>query len=219
MVHIEHYCFAGLLLLLIGCKSNTQSKQEEETVAAHPNIVVIYMDDLGYGDMSAYGATEISTPHMDRLANEGIRFTNGYASSATCTPSRYALLTGTYPWRNKNAKILPGTAPLLIDTAQMTLPKMLQQQGYYTGIVGKWHLGLGSGNVNWNEKISPSPNEVGFDYSHILAATQDRVPTVYIENGHVVNLDPNDPIAVDYQHNFEGEPTGKDNPEIGRAHV
>nr|WP_245553369.1 arylsulfatase [Echinicola vietnamensis] len=214
MVHIEHYCFAGLLLLLIGCKSNTQSKQEEETVAAHPNIVVIYMDDLGYGDMSAYGATEISTPHMDRLANEGIRFTNGYASSATCTPSRYALLTGTYPWRNKNAKILPGTAPLLIDTAQMTLPKMLQQQGYYTGIVGKWHLGLGSGNVNWNEKISPSPNEVGFDYSHILAATQDRVPTVYIENGHVVNLDPNDPIAVDYQHNFEGEPTGKDNPEM-----
>nr|WP_229239845.1 arylsulfatase [Echinicola soli] len=198
----------------MACDSNKQSKQVEESSPDHPNIVVIYMDDLGYGDMSAYGATEISTPNMDKLANEGVRFTNGYASSATCTPSRYALLTGMYPWRNKDAKILPGTAPLLIDTAQMTLPKMLKQHGYYTGIVGKWHLGLGNGNVDWNQKISPSPNEVGFDYSHILAATQDRVPTVYIENGHVVNLDPSDPVEVDYQKNFEGEPTGKDNPEM-----
>ncbi|WP_186758037.1 sulfatase family protein [Echinicola salinicaeni] len=197
----------------VACSSKTQTETTEAEVSK-PNIIVIYMDDLGYGDVSAYGATEINTPNMDKLANGGIRFTNGYASSATCTPSRYALLTGMYPWRNKNAKILPGTAPLLISTEQMTLPKMLKEQGYYTGIVGKWHLGLGNGNVNWNEKISPSPNEVGFDYSHILAATQDRVPTVYIEDGHVVNLDPNDPIEVSYSKNFEGEPTGKDNPEL-----
>ncbi|AWW29081.1 arylsulfatase [Echinicola strongylocentroti] len=206
-------CFLLLLSVLLACNQK-KGTEDQVTAKTQPNIIVIYMDDLGYGDMSAYGATEISTPNMDRLANEGVRFTNGYASSATCTPSRYALLTGTYPWRNKDAKILPGTAPLLIDTAQMTLPKMLKQQGYYTGIVGKWHLGLGSGNVDWNQKISPSPNEVGFDYSHILAATQDRVPTVYIEDGYVVNLDPNDPIEVDYQKNFEGEPTGKDNPEM-----
>lgn len=179
-----------------------------------PNIVVIYMDDLGYGDVSAYGATEISTPNMDKIVNGGVRFTQGYASSATCTPSRYAILTGVYPWRNKDAKILPGTAPLVIDTAQLTLPKMLKNQGYQTGIVGKWHLGLGNGNVNWNEHVSPGPNEVGFDYSYILAATQDRVPTVYIENGNVVGLDPNDPIQVSYQENFEGEPTGKENPEL-----
>ena len=172
------------------------------------------MDDLGYGDLSAYGATEIQTPNIDRLANEGVMFTDGHASSATCTPSRYALLTGVYPWRNKDAKILPGTAPLIIDTAQVTIPKMLKQQGYYTGVVGKWHLGLGNGLVDWNKHVSPGPNEVGFDYSYIMAATQDRVPTVYLENGMVQGLDPNDPIEIDYEKNFEGEPTGKDNPEL-----
>lgn len=190
---------------------------QEETGATEkelPNIVFIYADDLGYGDVGAYGATEMKTPNIDRLANGGVRFTNGYASSATCSPSRYALLTGQYPWRNARAKILPGTAPLLIDTAQLTLPKLLSEEGYHTGIVGKWHLGLGHGNVNWNERIGPGPNEVGFDYSYIMAATQDRVPTVYIEDGHVVRLDPKDPIQIDYKKNFEGEPTGKDNPEL-----
>ncbi|WP_290477555.1 MULTISPECIES: arylsulfatase [unclassified Leeuwenhoekiella] len=182
--------------------------------AAKPNIVIIYADDLGYGDLSSYGAKALHTPNMDRLVNGGVKFTNGYASSATCSPSRFALLTGMYPWRNANAKILPGTAPLLIDTTQMTLPKILKEQGYQTGIVGKWHLGLGNGNVDWNGKINPGPNEVGFDYSYIMAATQDRVPTVYIKNGRVENLDPNDPIQVDYEKNFEGEPTGLDNPEL-----
>ncbi|MFC4871759.1 sulfatase family protein [Negadavirga shengliensis] len=184
---------------------------------ALPNIVIIYMDDLGYGDVGAYGATEINTPNMDRLANGGVRFTNGYATSATCTPSRYAILTGRYPWRNSEAKILSGTAPLLISTDQLTLPKMLKERGYHTGVVGKWHLGLGMGNVDWNQRISPGPNEVGFDYAYIMAATQDRVPTVYIENGQVEGLDPNDPIQVDYDNNFEGEPTGRDNPELLRV--
>ena len=202
-----------LLLIICGCSSGTVT-EESKIPSELPNIVVIYMDDLGYGDVSAYGATEIVTPNMDKLINGGVRFTNGYASSATCTPSRYALLTGVYPWRNKNARILSGTAPLVIDTNQITIPKMLKSRGYYTGIVGKWHLGLGDGNVDWNDHISPGPNEVGFDYSHILAATQDRVPTVYIENGDVVGLDPNDPIQVSYRENFEGEPTGKENPEL-----
>jgi len=179
-----------------------------------PNIIIIYMDDLGYGDVGAYGATELKTPNFDKLADAGIIFTNGHASSATCTPSRYALLTGQYPWRNKNAKILPGSAPLLIDTDQMTLPKMLKQEGYHTGIVGKWHLGLGRGNVDWNERVSPGPNEVGFDYSFIMAATQDRTPTVYLENGYVVGLEEDDPLLVSYQQNFKGEPTGKDNSEL-----
>jgi len=165
--------------------------------------------------MGAYGAAaNLKTPNMDKLAKEGMMFTNGYATSATCSPSRYALLTGVYPWRNKNAKILPGTAPLLIGTEQMTLPKMLGEKGYHTGVVGKWHLGLGTGHVNWNEKIGPGPNEVGFDYSYIMAATQDRVPTVYIENGKVVRLDPNDPIEIDYKKNFEGQPNGVDNQDM-----
>jgi arylsulfatase A-like enzyme len=179
-----------------------------------PNIIIVYLDDLGYGDMSAYGATEIRTPNMDRLANEGIRFTNGYSSSATSTPSRYALLTGEYPWRNKSAQILPGSAPLIIDTTKSTIPKMLKEQGYYTGVIGKWHLGLGIGNVDWNKKISPGPNELGFDYSFIMAATQDRTPTVYLENGYVYGLEVTDPLFVNYEHNFEGEPTGLENPEL-----
>lgn len=204
-------CFAGLAACKNLPKGSTASLSNE---ARKPNIVIIYTDDLGYGDVGAYGATEIKTPNLDNLAKGGIKFTNGYASSATCTPSRYALLTGTYPWRNKDAKILPGTAPLLIDTAQATLPKMLKSKGYHTGIVGKWHLGLGTGVVNWNTRVAPGPNEVGFDYSYIMAATQDRVPTVYIKNGYVENLDPNDPIEVSYEKNFEGQPTGKDNPEL-----
>jgi arylsulfatase A-like enzyme len=208
------YLLTAMVFLLASCQSKKEETPVQEETSDRPNIVIIYADDLGYGELGAYGATELETPNLDKLANGGMRFTNGYASSATCTPSRYALLTGTYPWRNKSARILPGTAPLIIDTAQMTVPKMLKKEGYATGIVGKWHLGLGDGNVDWNQHISPGPNEVGFDHSFIMAATQDRVPTVYIENGEVVNLDPNDPIEVDYQKNFPGEPTGKDNPEL-----
>ena len=209
-MHRDFLTVLVLILIHVACSNKSDSKSKYEL----PNIVIIYADDLGYGDVSAYGATEIQTPNIDRLANGGIRFTSGYATSATCSPSRYALLTGTYPWRNKDAKVLPGTAPLLIDTAQATLPGMLKIHRYSTGIVGKWHLGLGDGNIDWNQQIAPGPNEVGFDYSYILAATQDRVPTVYIENGYVVGLEPNDPIFVDYNKNFEGEPTGLDNPEL-----
>ena len=144
--------FVASQATLISCNSSRKQAEEKQP----PNIIIIYADDLGYGDVGAYGATEMKTPNIDRLAKGGVQFTNGYASSATCSPSRYALLTGEYPWRNKNAKILTGTAPLLIDTKQKTIPKMLRDKGYYTGIVGKWHLGLGEGNVDWNQRISRS---------------------------------------------------------------
>lgn len=206
-----------LTLLFVSCdkkelqevvKSDSNSKTEK------PNIILVYMDDLGYGDISAYGATELNTPNMDKLANGGVKFTNGFATSATCTPSRYAVMTGIYPWRNDKAQILPGSAPLIIDTAQVTLPKVLKESGYETAIIGKWHLGLGYGELDWNGHVSPGPNELGFDHSYIMAATQDRVPTVYIDNGYVDNLDPNDPIEVNYEENFKGEPTGYNNPEL-----
>jgi len=203
-----------LLISTLSILNSCNASQIQGEDSALPNVVIIYADDLGYGDVSAYGATEITTPNIDRLAKGGVRFTNGYSSSATCSPSRYALLTGGYPWRNEKARILDGTAPLLISTEQMTLPKMFKERGYHTGIVGKWHLGLGDGHVDWNEQIAPGPNEVGFDYAYIMAATQDRVPTVYIENGKVVRSDPNDPIEISYRDNFPGEPTGKDNPEM-----
>lgn len=203
----------GAAMMLLSCGTN-KKQAEKAAQPEKPNIVIIYLDDLGYGDVGAYGATAIKTPHIDNLAENGVRFTTGYATSATCTPSRYAILTGEYPWRNESAKILPGSAPLIIDTAKVTLPAMLKEQGYHTGVVGKWHLGLGLGDVDWNKRVSPGPNEVGFDYAFILAATQDRTPTVYLENGYVVGLDPDDPIEVSYEKNFEGEPTGLENPEL-----
>ncbi|HSR59396.1 MAG TPA: arylsulfatase [Robiginitalea sp.] len=204
--------FAASAVSLSACQPSAKSP-ENEPARPLPNIVLIYLDDLGYGDTGAYGATALATPNIDSLAAGGLRFTDGYAASATCTPSRFALLTGMYPWREKEARILPGNAPLLIDTAQLTLPALLKKQGYQTGIVGKWHLGLGDGQMDWNGRIGPGPNELGFDHSYILAATQDRVPTVYIQNGAVVGFDPNDPISVDYKENFPGEPTALDHPE------
>lgn len=207
------------ILVLISCINDNKTQPTDEIAqneSKKPNIVIIYLDDLGYGDLSTYGAKGIKTLNIDKLANEGIKFTNGYATSATCTPSRYGLMTGVYPWKNNDAKILTGNAPLIIDTLQITIPKLLKEKGYYTGVIGKWHLGLGNGVVDWNKKITPGPNEVGFDYSYIMAATQDRVPTVYIDNGYVVNLDQDDPIEIDYERNFDEQPTGKNNPELLR---
>ncbi|MFR9592491.1 MAG: sulfatase-like hydrolase/transferase, partial [Rikenellaceae bacterium] len=172
----------------------TSCAQQTAEQPTKPNVIVILADDLGYGDVSAYGSSTISTPNIDRLANEGVSFTNGYATSATSTPSRYALFTGSYPWKNPNAKILPGDAPLLIGVDQFTMPKMMQSAGYTTAAIGKWHLGMGVGNVNWNETITPGAREIGFDYSCLIAATNDRVPTVFVENGDVVGLEKDDPI-------------------------
>lgn len=179
-----------------------------------PNVLLIVADDLGKGDVSTYGSESIHTPNIDAIAQSGICFNNGYASSATSTPSRYALFTGMYPFKNPRAVILPGNAPLIIEKDQPTMPKMFQAEGYSTAAIGKWHLGMGDGNVDWNTQITPCANDVGFDYSCVVAATNDRVPTVYVQNGLVEGLDPQDPIQVSYKHNFKGEPTAGDNPEL-----
>ncbi len=204
-----------IALFAFACKPEVKKAQEKTAQKiTKPNIIIIYADDLGFGDVSSYGATELKTVNMDRIGEQGIRFTNGYATSPTCTPSRFSMLSGIYPFRSKRAQILPGNASLLFDTSKQTLPSMLQKAGYTTGVVGKWHLGLGDKNLDWNGKITPGPREIGFDYSYIMASTNDRVPSVYVKNHHIDGLDPSDPIAVSYKKNFEGEPTGKDNPEL-----
>ena len=173
-------------------------------------IVLLYEDDLGYGDVGCYGAKKIKTPVIDTLAKEGVKCTNAYATTAMCTPSRFAMMTGMYPWRQANTNILPGDASLIIDTEKPTMPRLLQEAGYKTGIFGKWHLGMGKGDIDWNKEIDHGPKEVGFDKSFMMAATGDRVPCVYIEDGKVKDLDPNDPIEVSYKQPFPGEVTGKD---------
>ena len=187
--------------------------------ASAPNILFIMADDLGFGDPACYGGTGVKTPSMDRLAKEGLRFTDAHATSATCTPSRYAFLTGEYPWRKAGTGVLPGDAALVIEPTQTTLATVLKQVGYRTGVVGKWHLGLGAkGGPDWNGHIRPGPSELGFDYSFLMPATGDRVPCVFVENQRVVGLDPNDPIRVSFGAPVGNEPTGKKNPELLKLH-
>jgi arylsulfatase A len=183
--------------------------------AEQPNVIILYADDLGYGDLSCYGATKVRTPNIDRLAENGLRFTNGHAAASTCTPSRYSLLTGKYAWRKKGTNILPGNASLIIPTDGSTLPAIFKKSGYTTAAIGKWHLGLGNGGEpDWNGEIKPGPNETGFDYAYFFPATADRVPTVFIENSRVVALDTTDPIAVNYERKIGNDPTGKEHPEL-----
>ncbi|MEO6282109.1 MAG: arylsulfatase [Dyadobacter sp.] len=208
----KYFQFLTCILVAVLCMPAIVLGQKKQK----PNVIFIYADDVGYGDLSSYGATKISTPNIDRLAKEGIRFTNAHATSATCTPSRFALMTGKYPWRQKGTGVLPGDASLIIPTENLTLPRVFQNAGYKTASVGKWHLGLGENNkqINWNKPITKGPNETGFDYAFFFPATSDRVPTVFIENHEVQGLDSEDPIEVDYSKKIGNEPTGKENPEL-----
>lgn len=181
-----------------------------------PNVVLIYADDLGFGDLGCYGAKNVRTPAVDRLATEGLSFTNAHAAAATSTPSRYGLLTGRYAWRDPGTDVAAGNAAMIIKPTQFTMADMFKSVGYTTGAIGKWHLGLGdkTGEQDWNAPLPAALGDLGFDYSYIMAATADRVPCVFIENGQVVDWDSEAPIQVSYTENFEGEPTGRDNPEL-----
>ncbi len=183
-----------------------------------PNIVLIIADDLGFGDAACYGGKGVDTPHIDQLAARGLRFTQAYAPSSTCTPSRYALMTGEYGWRQppKQTAILDGDAPAAIASETFTLPRLLQRAGYATALIGKWHLGLGDGRtpVDFNAEIKPGPLEIGFDSAFFIPATVDRVPCVFIENHRVFQLDPQDPIAVSYVKRIGTDAVGHESPGL-----
>lgn len=215
MKDAQLWCELGLgAAALTGCaggirKVNLNSPQR-------PNIVLIVADDLGYGDLSCYGMTRIQTPNVDALARNGLLFTDAHAVASTSTPSRYSLFTGHYSWRRSDTGIAPGNAGMIIRPEQETMADMLKRAGYTTGAIGKWHLGLGdqTGTQDWNAEVTPGPRDIGFDYSYLMAATGDRVPCVWMDNQRVANYDASAPIYISYQTPFEGEPLGKDHPEL-----
>lgn len=218
-MNIIHPNYFNLISSAIGILSVINPRMAKAQVPERPNIIIIYADDLGYGDVSSYGAHRINTPNIDRAANQGLRFTNAHCTSATSTPSRYSLLTGEYAWRKKGTGVLPGDASAIIQPGRTTLASVLKNAGYATGVVGKWHLGLGPhGGPDWNGEITSGPMDIGFDYNFIIPATGDRVPCVFIENRKVVGLDPNDPITVNYKENVGNEPTGREHPELLKMH-
>ena len=202
-------------ILLSSALADTTSSSSENLQKKPRAILLFLADDLGYNDTSTCG-TGALTPNVQRLADQGLLFTDAHSTNSVCTPSRYSLLTGQYAWRQKGTGILPGDAALIIPTRDKaaTLGTLMQQAGYRTAAIGKWHLGLGRGNINWNKPISPAPADIGFDYSFIMAATGDRVPCVYVENGAVKGLDAKDPIRVNYRgKTYPGEKTALTHPE------
>lgn len=177
--------------------------------AEKPNLIVIMADDLGFGDISCNGSTTIQTPNIDRVAAEGLRFTSGYCSASTCTPTRYSFLTGTYALRVNGTGIAPPNGPALIKPGTPTIASLLKAQGYATAVIGKWHLGLGSPKPDWNGEIKPGPLEIGFDHCLLLPTTNDRVPQVFVEDHRVRNLDPADPLWVGDHKPSPDHPTGE----------
>ena len=181
-------------------------------MASKPNVIVIMADDLGFGDIGCYGAKpkNLKTPHIDQLAKEGLRFTSGYCSASTCTPTRYSFLTGNYAFRRAGTGIAPPNGPSIIQPGEKTIGDLLKRAGYKTAVIGKWHLGLGAPGKgpDWNGELKPGPREIGFDYNFLLPTTNDRVPQVYVENSRVLNLDPSDPLWVGMKKPSEDHPTG-----------
>jgi len=168
-----------------------------EAAEQPPNVVLIFADDLGYGDVGCYGATKVKTPHIDQLATEGRRFTDAHSSSAVCTPSRYGLLTGEYPYRKGIWGPCSHTAPLLIDTKKLTLAELFKNKGYATSCFGKWHLGFGTSKTDWNKPLRPGPLELGFDYYFGVPKVNSGFPYVFVENDRIVGWDPEDPLVYD----------------------
>ncbi|NQX02949.1 arylsulfatase [bacterium] len=201
-IHWYPTCLAALVLMTGLASAEPKSP---------PNVIVILSDDVGWGDLGCYGATQIKTPNLDALARDGMRFTDAHASAAVCTPTRFSMLTGQYSWRvdaiGLNKGVANGASPLLIPVRAVTLPKILKSAGYRTAAVGKWHLGFGNSKPDYNQDLSPGPLEIGFDEFFGFPATNDRVPTVLVRDHRVLNLDPNDSIEYTYQ-----APTEPDSP-------
>ena len=186
--------------------------------AARPNLVLILCDDLGYGDVACNNPdSKISTPNLNRLARQGMSFTDAHTPSAVCTPTRYGLLTGRYCWRSRLKRgVLNGYGEPLIEQDRRTVASFLKQQGYTCGIVGKWHLGLnlaktGSGNeIDPTQPVDDGPNQRGFDFSYIIPASLDFPPYVYIHNGRITAMSTVEQAAQQFPAYLRRGPRGND---------
>jgi arylsulfatase A-like enzyme len=187
------YFFLLLVSILSACRQNTQP----------PNVIIIFTDDLGYGDLGCYGATKINTPNIDELANEGRRFTDAHTASAACSPSRYSLLTGEYAFRNDYYWPVFFESGLTIEESKTTLADVFKKAGYATACIGKWHLGFGTDSPDWNGELKPGPLELGFDYYYGVPVVNSHPPFVYVENHKVVGLVPEDPLVFGKRANTE----------------
>lgn len=196
----KHFIYyVGFLLIIIGHFQCTQISSKSSK-NERPNVLLINVDDLGYGDIGVYGAKLVNTPNMDQLAEEGTIFTDFHSASAVCSPSRYALITGTYPARRDLFGALFLREPLHVDTARLTIAKVMKQAGYSTAAIGKWHLGFGSEKpLDWNKPLKPGPLELGFDYYFGVPVLNSHPPFVYVENHHVFGYDPEDPFEYGKQ--------------------
>lgn len=178
------------VLLLVACSGDKNAQEL-------PNIVYILTDDMGYGDVSALNEHAAwKTVNMDRLASEGMVFTDAHSSSSVCTPTRYGILTGRYSWRTRlKRSVLGGRSKPLIGKDRITIASFLKDHGYETACIGKWHLGLGwqfypgkKDSINFSRPLTDTPNDHGFDYSYIIPASLDMSPYVYVENDHSTTL-------------------------------
>lgn len=192
---MKHACFAIVIIVLFASSFNASAVQHP----GKPNIIFIMADDMGIGNWSCYGATKITTKHCDRLAAEGMRFTRAHTPSAVCSPTRYSVLTGTYPWRGARVpRHLIATEPLVIADGEHTVASLLQARGYATAAIGKWHLGVGRVDpIDWNKPLSPGPNDVGFDYYFGMITSHNQPPFVWTENNQIVGKGAVDEIFVE----------------------
>ncbi len=182
-----------------------------------PNVVIINADDLGYGDLSCYGATHVQTTRIDQLAAEGRRFTDAHSASAVCTPSRYCLITGEYAFRGDHWSPVFLKVGLIIDPEQTTIADIMKRAGYATACIGKWHLGFGKETPDWNGDLKPGPLELGFDYYYGVPVVNSHPPFVYVENHRVVGLVPEDPFVYGQRANTQVFPEKRKLDDIGGA--
>ena len=186
-------------ILSIGISSQFSAKSafarlagEATQSSSRPNIVFILADDFGYSSLNSYGADKnlVRTPHIDRIADAGMRFTEAYTPASICSPTRYGFLTGRYPWRTSlKSGVVNLKDPLLPNPDRVTIADWLKERGYNTAAIGKWHLGYGEGQrgrrINFTEKWSPGPLDLGFDYHFGVPQNHGDNFGVYIENDHI----------------------------------